>query len=96
MYVRILMKLILIVIVTKISVGAEYIPNLIGRSYFAHIKYRLGAYYTTPYYKIDGKKASREYGVTAGFGLPVPRSRSILSISGQFVRVKRIGDEHGE
>lgn len=73
---------------SKISVGAEYIPSLIGRSYFTHIKYRLGAYYTTPYYKIDGKKASREYGVTAGFGLPVPRSRSILSISGQFVRVK--------
>ena len=40
----------------KISVGAEYIPNLIGRSYLSHIKYRLGAYYTTPYYKIDGKK----------------------------------------
>ena len=73
---------------TKISVGAEYIPNLIGRSYLAHIKYRLGAYYTTPYYKVNGEKASREYGVTAGFGLPVPRSRSILSISGQFVRVK--------
>ena len=72
----------------KISVGAEYIPNLIGRSYLSHIKYRLGAYYTTPYYKINGEKASREYGVTAGFGLPVPRSRSILSISGQFVRVK--------
>ena len=71
----------------KISVGAEYIPNLIGRSYLSHIKYRLGAYYTTPYYKIGDKKASREYGVTAGFGLPVPRSRSILSISGQFVRV---------
>ena len=72
----------------KISMGAEYIPNLIGRSYLAHIKYRLGAYYTTPYYKVNGEKASREYGVTAGFGLPVPRSRSILSISGQFVRVK--------
>lgn len=72
----------------KISVGAEYIPNLVGRSYLSRIKYRAGAYYTTPYYKIDGKKASREYGVTAGFGLPVPRSRSILSISGQFVRMK--------
>ena len=72
----------------KVSVGAEYIPNLMGRSYLSHIKYRLGAYYTTPYYKINGEKASREYGVTAGFGLPVPRSRSILSISGQFVRVK--------
>ena len=71
----------------KISVGAEYIPNLIGRSYLSHIKYRLGAYYTTPYYKIGGKDAAREYGVTAGFGLPVPRSRSILSISGQFIRV---------
>ena len=72
---------------TKISVGAEYIPNLMGRSYLSHIKYRLGAYYTTPYYKIGGKEATREYGVTAGFGLPVPRSRSILSISGQFVRI---------
>jgi len=71
----------------KVSVGAEYIPNLMGRSYLSHIKYRLGAYYTTPYYKINGKKATREYGVTAGFGLPVPRSRSILSISGQFVRI---------
>ena len=71
----------------KVSVGAEYIPNLMGRSYLSHIKYRLGAYYTTPYYKIGGKEATREYGVTAGSGLPVPRSRSILSISGQFVRI---------
>lgn len=71
----------------KVSVGVEYIPNLMGRSYLSLIKYRAGAYYKTPYYKIGGKEAAREYGVTAGFGLPVPRSRSILSISGQFVRV---------
>lgn len=71
----------------KVSVGAEFIPNLLGRSYLALVRYRVGAYYTTPYYKIDGREAVREYGVTAGFGLPVPRSRSILSISGQFVRV---------
>lgn len=73
---------------SKISVGGEYIPNAIGRSYFARVKYRLGGYYTTPYYKIGGEKVAQEYGVTAGFGIPVPRSRSILSISGQFVRVK--------
>ena len=73
---------------SKISVGAEYIPSLMGRSYFTHVKYRLGAYYKTPYYKIDGKRATQEYGVTAGFGLPIPRSRSILSISGQYVHVK--------
>lgn len=72
----------------KISLGGEYIPNMLGRSYFGHIKYRLGAFYSAPYYKIGGKRACDEMGVTAGFGLPVPRSRSILSISGQFVRVK--------
>lgn len=73
---------------TKISVGAEYIPNLIGKSFLSHVKYRLGGFYTNPYYKIEGKRATREYGVTAGFGLPVPRTYSVLSISGQFVKVK--------
>lgn len=73
---------------TKIAVGAEYIPSLVGRSYFSHIKYRMGAFYSTPYYKIGDKRATNEYGVTAGFGLPMPRSRSILSLSGQFVRRK--------
>ena len=72
----------------KISVGAEYIPNLIGRSYLSHIKYRLGAYYSKPYYKIDGVRAADEYGVTAGFGLPIPRTRSVLSLSAQYVRTK--------
>lgn len=73
---------------SKISLGAEYLPSYIARSYLSHVKYRLGAYYTTPYYKIGGQRASREYGVTAGFGLPVPRSRSILSLSAQYVRVE--------
>lgn len=73
---------------SKISLGGEYIPDPSGRSYFGHIKYRLGAYCTTPYYKVDGKKATQEYGVTAGLGLPVPRSRSILSIGAQFVHIK--------
>lgn len=72
----------------RLSVGAEFIPNPVGRSYLSFVKYRVGAFYSTPYYKINGKRATREYGVTAGFGLPVPRSRSILSISGQFVKTK--------
>ncbi|WP_288241858.1 hypothetical protein [uncultured Bacteroides sp.] len=72
----------------KIALGAEYIPNLMGRSYLAHIKYRLGAYYSQPYYKIDGVRAANEYGVTAGFGLPLPRSRSVLNISAQYVRTQ--------
>ena len=72
----------------KLAVGAEYLPNPTGRSYFSHVKYRLGAYYSKPYYKIDGVRAANEYGVTAGFGLPIPRTRSLLSISAQYVRVQ--------
>lgn len=75
---------------TRIGVGAEYLPSNVGRSYLSHVKYRLGAYYTTPYYKLEGEsvRASREYGVTAGFGLPVPRSRSLISVTAQYVRVE--------
>lgn len=73
---------------TRISVGAEFLPNPLGRSYFAHVKYRLGAYYSQPYYKIRGERAANEYGVTAGFGIPIPRTRSVLSLSAQYVRTQ--------
>lgn len=72
----------------RVSVGAEYIPNLMGRSYLAHVKYRLGAYYSKPYYKIEGVRAVKEYGLTAGFGLPIPRTNSLLSLSAQYVHTK--------
>lgn len=72
----------------KFSAGAEYMPNPLGRSYFAHVRYRIGAYYSLPYYKIDGVRASKEYGVTAGFGLPIIRNRSMVNISAQYVRTK--------
>lgn len=76
---------------TKISAGVEYLPSLMARNYISLIKYRLGGYYTTPYYKTEGGlRASREFGITAGFGLPVPRSRSIISVTGQYVRVKAL------
>ena len=70
----------------KMALGAEYIPNPIGRSYLAHVKYRIGAYYSKPYYKIFGERAANEYGLTAGFGLPIPRTRSMISLSAQYVK----------
>ena len=72
---------------TKIAVGAEYLPNPFGRTYFGLIKYRLGAYIAKPYYKLDGERAANEFGVTAGLGFPVPRARSVVSVSAQYVRV---------
>lgn len=81
---------------SKYSIGAEYVPNPFNRNYFNRVKYRVGAYYSDPYIKVaEGTnssttwaKGAREYGVSAGFGLPVFSSRSILSISGQYVKVK--------
>lgn len=72
----------------KVSLGAEYYPNKMSRNYLNHVKYRVGAYYDTPYYKIGGERVSKEYGVSAGFGLPVPKSRSIVSVTAQYVRVE--------
>ena len=34
---------------SKIALGAEWLPKEFGRSYLARIKYRAGAYYSTPY-----------------------------------------------
>ena len=72
----------------KIALGAEFIPNPRGRNYLAFVKYRVGAYYSKPYYKIFGERAADEYGVTAGFGLPIPRTRSMVSVSAQYVHTK--------
>ncbi|KAA6320119.1 hypothetical protein EZS27_030066 [termite gut metagenome] len=70
-----------------IALGAEYLPGYTGRSYFSLIKYRLGAYYSLPYYNIGGIRAAKEYGITGGFALPLPRARSLLSISVQYIKV---------
>lgn len=71
----------------KIALGAEFLPNPFGRAYLGHVKYRLGAYYSKPYYKIDGIRAANEFGLTAGLGLPIPRTRSIISLGVQYVQV---------
>lgn len=73
----------------KISIGAEYLPNPIGRNYLERIRYRVGAYYSSPYTKIDNKDGNKEYGISFGLGIPLHfyNSRSILNISGQYVKV---------
>lgn len=72
----------------KVAVGAEMVPNPFSRNYLGRIKYRVGAYYSKPYYKIEQKRAANEFGVSAGFGLPIPRTRSLVSVSAQYVRTQ--------
>lgn len=72
---------------TRIGAGVEFLPNYFSRNYFAKVKYRFGAHIANPYYKIDGVRASKEFGVSAGFGLPLPQGKSQLNVSAELVRV---------
>ena len=73
---------------SKISFGAEFVPKKNSKNYFNKIKYRLGAYYSDPYAKVNENEGAREYGASFGFGFPIFRSKSILNISGQYINVK--------
>ncbi|MCD7898452.1 MAG: hypothetical protein LUH22_00825 [Bacteroides sp.] len=76
---------------TKVAVGLEYLPDYNGTSYFSHIKYRVGAYYSLPYYKAQENgetfRAAKEYGITAGLSLPVPKSLSRVNLAAQYIKV---------
>ena len=74
---------------SKISFGAEFLPKPFSRNYLNRIRYRVGAYYSDPYTKVNNQDGAREYGVSFGFGLPLEvfQGRSILNISGQYIKV---------
>lgn len=72
----------------KMNVGAEWIPNPRStRSVFHHIRYRVGAGYTTPYYYINGQDGPKDLQLSLGIGVPIMNAynnRSILNISAQW------------
>ncbi len=74
---------------SRISLGAEYIPNPMSRKFFNRMRYRMGAYYSTPYIQVKGCDM-REFGIEGGVGIPIINrynNRSLLSISAQYVNV---------
>lgn len=78
----------------KGSIGAQWTPNPMGRSYFSLIRYRIGAGYATPYYKINRHDGPSELSLSAGFGIPLFNkwnARSFLNISGQWMRTSASG-----
>ena len=72
----------------KLNVGAEFIPNPRStRSVFHHIRYRVGAGYTTPYYYINGQDGPKDLQLSLGIGVPIMNAynnRSFLNISAQW------------
>ena len=70
----------------KLSAGAEYTPNINGRHYYEHVKYRFGGYVSNNYLNIKGQKLS-EYGISAGIGLPFKSTKSILNITVDYSQI---------
>lgn len=72
----------------KLTVGGEICPRWNSRRFLDRVRYRFGAGYTTPYYKINGQNGPRQFSVSAGFGIPIMNgynNRSLLNISAQWV-----------
>lgn len=78
---------------SRISVGAEYVPNPVGRGFFQRLRYRVGAYYSTPYIQVKNSDM-REFGVEGGVAIPIMNhynNRSLLSITAQYINVSPKG-----
>lgn len=78
----------------KVNAGFDWIPNPEGRRYLDHVHYRFGLGYATPYYKINGQDGPAELSASVGFALPIINgynNRSVLNISGQWVRSSASG-----
>jgi len=78
----------------KMTVGGEYCANENSRKFMSRIRYRLGASYATPYYKIGNADGPKEISVSAGFAIPIVNgynNRSLLNISAQWVNTEAPG-----
>ena len=64
---------------SRLSAGAEYIPDIRGRSYFNRVRYRAGFTLNQPYYKIAGNNMSQNYGISFGVGLPLRTSNTMIN-----------------
>ena len=63
----------------RIGAGVQFINNLRG-SWIQRVSYRLGGYYNRDYITVRGNNI-REYGLTLGFGLPAPSSKTMVNLS---------------
>lgn len=66
----------------EISAGVQYTPKLRG-NYAQRIQYRFGGFYNHDYLMV-GDNNVKEYGVTAGFGLPVNGFKTIVNLGFEY------------
>lgn len=62
----------------KVAAGLQFTPNKRG-SYYGAMAFRLGAFYNHDYMNYGGNNV-RDYGVSAGVGLPAPGSKTTVNL----------------
>ncbi len=63
-----------------INVGAEFLPNYRSIKYFPRIKYSIGGHFKKSSLKSNDENIL-DYGISLGFGLPLPRKKSRINIT---------------
>lgn len=53
------------------AIGAEYVPNPLGRKQTDRFCYRIGFNTSNPYYKVNNSTLPNNFGVTFGIGIPM-------------------------
>jgi len=71
----------------KIALGAEYIPKPNGTKFAHFIHYRAGLALSDSYYNVRGTTLPKNIIATAGVGLPMPKSRSMLNIALEYGKI---------
>lgn len=75
----------------KLNTGFSYCPDNTSKSFLQRNTYHGGLYMKQPYFNVGDGKGPMEYGISAGFTLPVTiayNSMSYLHFSAQYVRVQ--------
>lgn len=55
----------------RVNLGAEYVPGRYERPFRQRLNYRIGAFFSTPYLRINGQNGPTEFGLSAGVGFPI-------------------------
>ena len=66
----------------RIGAGVEWLPSL-RSGYIKRIRYRIGGFYNRDYITVLGNNV-QDYGVSVGFGFPVPGFRSIVNLGFEY------------
>jgi len=73
------------------ALGYMYRPDEMNRNLLKRTAYQVGVNFSQPYFNVGNQKGPMEFGVSAGFSLPINtsyNSMSYLHVSGEYVRVQ--------